>query len=330
MGFGEIGRDVYQLALAEPELEVVAISDIGQPDILHYLLQTDGRHPVEAELNSNYLRADGQSARVLHGIGPGDVPWDAFGVDVVIDSTHKYRTRETLGAHLISGAGRVILSTVPDEELDNLVIVGVNDDTVSAADRVISAGSATTNAAAVMLKVLDDRFGVEAAMMTSVHAYTSDQPLRDTAGRNFRRSRSAAVNIIPNASLSPQWIEHVLPRLRGRLDGSALNVPVPLGSLLDLTTTLGAADLAVEDVDAALTEAAAASPDLIEVTRDPIVSSDVIGNPHTLIYDAQATMRSKSRMLKTLSWYDNNFAHANRLIDITMAYGRLGAAAGAP
>ena len=324
MGFGEIGRDVYRLSLDQPDLEIVAISDIGRPDILHYLLQSDGRHPVDTELESNYLIDSGRRARIIHGIAPSDVPWDAFGVDIVIDSTHRYRTRETLQGHLDSGAKRVILSTVPDEELDNLVITGVNGDSIGDHDRIISAGSSTTNSAALMLKVLDNAFGVQQAMITSVHAFTSDQPLRNTVGKYFRRSRSAAVNIIPNISHSPRWIEYVLPHMKGKIDGFALNVPVPLGSLLDLTVVIETTNTTVAEVNAALVTAAEANPTIIEVTDDPIVSSDVIGNTHTVVFDSQATMRSAKRMVKTLSWYDNSLAQASRLIDITKAYGQLG------
>ena len=174
-----------------------------------------------------------------------------------------------------------------------------------------------------MLKILDRSFGVEYAMMTSVHAYTSDQPLRDTVGKEFRRSRSAAVNIIPNVSHSPRWIEHLFPQLRSRIEGSALNVPVPQGSLLDLTTIIRDVDATVETVNAAVTAASALEPDIIEVTGDPIVSSDVIGNPRTLLFDSQATMRSAGRMLKTLSWYDNILSQAHRLLDVARIYGHL-------
>ena len=323
MGFGEIGRDLYQLTLEEPEVEVVVISDLGRADILYYLLQSDGRNPVDAELESNFLVSDSQRARILHGVGPRDVPWDVFGVDIVIDSTNKHRTRGALQDHLESGARRVILSGVPDDELDNLVVIGVNEDSAAASDLIVSAGSPTTNAAALMLKILDRAFGVEYAMMTSVHAYTSDQPLRDTVGKNFRRSRSAAVNIIPNVSYSPRWIQRLLPHLKGKVEGSALNVPVPLGSLLDLTAILRDTAATVQDVNACLASAAAAEPAIIEVTDDPIVSSDVIGNPHTIVFDSQATMRSKKRMLKTLSWYDNSLAQASRLVDLARIYGQL-------
>ena len=320
MGFGEIGRDIYQLCLDEPEMEVAAISDIGPPDILHYLLRTDGRHPVDAALDANYLVSGRRRARILHGVAPRDVPWDAFGVDAVIDSTRRYRTLDSLGGHLDSGARRVILSSTPDEELDNLVVIGVNEEAIRATDRIVSGGSSTTNAAALLLNVFDRAFGVDYAMLTSIHAYAGDQPLRDQVGTQFRRSRSAAVNIIPNVDQAPRWIEHVLPRFRGRIEGSVLNVPVSHGSMLDLTAVLRDAGAGTEEVNAAVVRAAEAHPDVIESAGDPIVSSDVIGNPHSLVFDSQATMRTGKRLLKTICWYDNNRAQARRLLDLVKAY----------
>jgi len=326
MGFGEIGRDIYRLSLENPNLEVVAISDLGRADILHYLLRHDGRESVEADLEDNYLVKGDNKARIIRGVAPADVPWDAFGVDVVVDSTHKYRTRDTLQGHLDAGAGRVILSTIPYEPVDRVAIMGVNCDTLSADDKIVSAGSSTTNVLALMLKMLDEAFGVEYAMMTAVHAYTSDQPLRNTVGKYFRRSRSAAKNIIPNVNYSAQWVGEVMPKFKGKIQGAALNVPVPLGSLLDLTTVL-ASGVSIEEVNAAVTKAAEKLPNIVQVTEDPIVSSDVIGNTHTVVFDTQATMKSPNRMIKTLSWYDNSLAQASRIIDLIEAYDKLGGAA---
>lgn len=329
MGFGEIGRDIYRLSLNQPEMEVVAISDIGRADILHYLLKTDGREAVKPDLDGNFLVVDGHRARLIHGVEPKDVPWDAFDVDIVIDSTNKYRTRSAMQAHLDSGAKRVILSSLPHDDIDRVIVMGVNDDTIGTGDKLVSAASATTNALALMLDVLDKAFGVESAMMTTIHAYTSDQPLRDTAAENFRRSRSAAKNIIPNVNISPYWMEHILPRFKGKIEGSALNVPVPMGSLLDLTCVLTKADTTAEEVNDALRKAAADLPGYIEITDDPIVSSDVIGNSHSLLFDTKGTLKSSKRMIKTLSWYDNSLGQAGRLIDLTLAYGKLGVKGGA-
>ncbi len=330
MGFGEIGRDVYRLSLNQPEMEVVAISDIGRTDILHYLLKTDGRDPVDASLEGNFLVVGDQKARLIHGVEPKDVPWDAFDVDVVIDSTHKYRTREALQAHLNSGAKRVILGSLPQDNIDRVIVMGVNEDTMEASDKIVSAASATTNALAMMLDTLDKAFGVEHAMMTTIHAYTSDQPLRDTAAADFRRSRSAAENIIPNVNISPYWMEQILPRFEGKIEGSALNVPVPMGSLLDLTCVLTKGDSTIEEVNEAMRKAAGgALAGYIEVTEDPIVSSDVIGNAHSLLFDTKGTMKSSKRMVKTLSWYDNSLGQAGRLVDLALAYAKLGVEGGA-
>ncbi len=320
MGFGEIGRDIYRQSLKQPDMEIVAISDLGRADILHYMLLHDGREPVDVDLDGNYLVHGESTARIVRGVAPSDVPWDALGVDVVVDSTHKYRTRDTLQGHVDAGARRVILSTIPYADLDRMVICGVNEDQVSADDVIVSAGSSTTNVLAIMLKILDEAFGVEQALMTTIHAYTSDQPLRNTVGKYFRRSRSAAKNIIPNLSYSSQWVEKVLPSLKGKIEGAALNVPVPLGSLLDLTTVMGKTDVTVEEVNATLTAASEKMNALVEVTKDPIVSSDVIGNTHTVVFDAQATLKSAGRMVKTLSWYDNSLAQASRILDIINLY----------
>jgi len=329
MGFGEIGRDIYRLSLDQPEMEVVAISDIGRSDILHYLLKTDGRDSVNVELKGNFLVVGEHRARLIHGVAPKDVPWDAFDVDIVIDSTHKYRTRETMQAHLDSGAKRVILGSLPHNDIDRVVVMGVNDDTIKASDRLVSAASATTSALALMLDVLDRAFGVEYAMMTTIHAYTSDQPLRNTAASDFRRSRSAAENIIPNVNISPYWMEQILPRFKGKIEGSALNVPVPMGSLLDLTCILKQADTTVEAVNEAMRQAAAKLTGYLEITEDPIVSRDVIGNTHSVLFDTRGTMKASKRMLKTLSWYDNSLGQAGRLIDLALAYGKLGVEGGA-
>ncbi len=324
MGFGEIGRDFYRLCLKRPEIQITIISDIGNPEILHYLLRVDGEmRRADIRLENNYLITDHGKARMIQAAGPADVPWDVLGIDMVVDCTHKYTSRADLEKYLQAGAKQVILSTVPKDDIDRLVIVGVNEDEIQPTDRLISAGSATTNAAAIMLKILDGAFGVERAVLTSIHAYTSDQPLRDIVSSDFRRSRSAAKNIIPNYAPSPPWLEKLFPHLKGKIDGSALNVPVPVGSLLDLAAQLKQADVSVEEINAAVGAAAEKSPDLIQVVTDPIVSSDVVGNQHSVVYDSQATIRAGKYLAKTLTWYDNILAHASRLVDVVLAYHRL-------
>ena len=201
----------------------------------------------------------------------------------------------------------------------HFVIKGVNDHTIKASDKLVSACSATTNAAALMLKILSENFGVDYAMLTTVHSYTSDQPLRDKAGRDFRRSRSAAENIIPVDTIAPKWIEYIMPEFKGKVEGMAMNVPVPNGSLLDMTTVLKKG-IKIDDINKVMAKAAKELPDVIRVEDEPIVSTDVIDSIHSLIYDKRATMLSPKRMIKTLIWYHSAFAMAARIKDLIIAY----------
>ncbi len=328
MGFGRIGRNLYRLASETDDVLIAAISDIGSPEILHYLLQRDSihgtfKHAVKLENNRLELE-DRRSADMISGVAPGDVSWRDYGVDLVVDATGKYSRKAHMKAHLEAGAQRVLLSTLPGDEIDRLVVVGLNEDTITLEDRMVSAGSSTTNAVALMLAILDRAFGVEQALMTTVHAYTADQPLADTAGKDFRSSRSAAENIIPNDSPTPQWIGTILPDFTGDLAGIALNVPVADGSCADVTFRFQSADITVNDVNRAMVAAADGMPDIIEATTDPIVSSDVIGNRHSLVFDQRATLKGAGRLVKTLGWYDNGWGHASRLLDVIHAYARLG------
>lgn len=325
MGFGEIGRHIFRICAKEEDVDVVVISDYGQPDILHYLLQAETKWRFKANLeNGNFIASGNERARVITGGKPGDVPWDVFDVDFVVDATGSFKTRESLEKHFKAGARRVMLSTLPEDMIDNIVIMGVNDHKIQPSDRIISAGSATTNAAGVLLKLFNENFGVDYAMLTTVHSYTSDQPLRDRAGNSFRRSRSAAENIIPNETPSPRWLQHILPELNGRIEGSALNVPIPNGSLLDLTTVFKNPGVTIEDVNRIMYKAAADMPRLVEVMEDPIASSDVINNTHSVVFDIQASMKSPSRMIKTLTWYHQALAQASRIVDVIKKYHNVG------
>jgi glyceraldehyde-3-phosphate dehydrogenase type I len=333
MGFGRIGRNLYRLASEVPEIEFPVVSDLGRPEILHYLLQRDSIHGSfhhEVEFFNDQLQlADERHTEMIQRIAPKDVDWSSYDVDLVIDATGKYRSKANLQDYLNAGAKRVIISTLPEDTIDRLVVVGVNENTISSEDRMISAGSSTTNAVALMLKILDEAFGIDRAMMTTVHAYTADQPLQDTAGQDFRRSRSAAENIIPNMTPTPAWIGAVLPSFAGRLDGIALNVPVPDGSCVDLTSQFKKTTVEVDAVNEAMRTAAARSPEIIAVIEDPIVSRDVIGNQHSLVFDCRATMKTPGRMVKTLAWYDNGWGHAARLLDLIKAYAQLDGKGGA-
>ncbi len=326
MGFGETNRHLYRLCLEDDQIEVVVISDIGRPEILVYLLDAESKRnegEIDAKLEGNYLVSKNGKARFVKGTTPTDVPWDAFNVDIVVDGTGKYDTRKEMEGHLEGGAKRVILASLPSDDIDRIIIKGVNDNTMKKSDRLISAGSSTTNATAIMLKIIDEAFGIDYAMFTTVHSYTADQPLRDTAASDFRRSRSAAENIIPNETPTPRWIEKILPEFKNKIEGTALNVPIPAGSLLDLTLVLSDADVSVKDIDAAIEAAAGKIPGILEVTDDPIVSVDVVGNRHSVIYDKQATMRSKGKMVKILTWYHNTLTMASRIKDLIIEYQKL-------
>ncbi len=320
MGFGEIGRHLYRSCLEDDKVEVVAISDIGKPEILHYLLTALTNRKIETKLEGNYLVSKNGRARMIQGSSPGTVPWDVFGADYVVDATGIFRSRAEMQKHLDAGAKRVILSTLPEDDADRIFIMGVNDNRIACSDRIISPGSSTTNAAIIMLKILDEAFGFDYAMLSTIHAYTADQPLRNTVGHDFRRSRSAVENIIPNTTPSPEWIQKIMPEYKGRIAGAALNVPVAAGSVLDLSTFLSKPNISIEEVHRAVEKKAEKYPDIIEVVNDPIVSSDVIGNRHSVIYDKMATLVTKKRMVKTLTWYHNTFALALRIKEIMLTY----------
>lgn len=321
MGFGEIGRHIYRLCMEDDMFEVVAISDYGKPEILAYLLEAEVKGRIKVTLEEgNFINSTAGRARVVTGGKPGDVPWDIFDVDVVVDATGTFKSRKDLEKHLTAGAPHVVLSTLPDDEIDRIVVMGVNENTIHLDDKIVSAGSATTNATALMLKFFDEKFGVDYAMLTTVHSYTSDQPLRDKAGEGFRRSRSAAENIIPNWTPTPQWIPSILPNFKGKIEGMALNVPIPNGSVLDLTMVFGTKDVTIAQVNELAYEMAKKLPKLVQVAEDPIVSSDVINNRHAVVFDKLATIKSKGRMIKTLVWYHTALGQACRILDVIREY----------
>jgi glyceraldehyde 3-phosphate dehydrogenase len=322
MGFGQIGRQIYTLAADSDDIEIVAIADIGEPNILHYLLCSEVDDPGRFTLEGNMLRCGDSEARMMGMDLPREVPWDVFGVDIVIDATGKHREDRFLRDHLNSGAGRVLLRALPADRIDRLLIPGINDDTADSADRTISAGSATTNALALLLHILSTRFDIDCASMTTVHAYTSDQPLHDYAGSDYRRSRAAAKNIIPNSHEAAAWIGEILPQLSGKVMTSALNVPVQDGCLLDTNLVFADSGITAEAVNDAVREAAAGLTGLVAVAEDPIVSSDVIGNSHSLLFDARGTIKAGDTIVKALGWYET-LGHAARLLDVVRLYAQL-------
>ncbi len=318
MGFGRLGRNMFRIGHDQPDVTFAAVSDIADVETLAYLLQNstvEGDFEDDLRQKGHYLMTDRQCTRVVHGSRPGDVPWDVLGADVVIEATGMFRSRQDLQKHIDSGAKAVILSTPPTGEIDRMVINGVNDHELTADDRIVSNGSSSCHALAVVMKVLHEKIGVKRATMTTVHAYTSDQQLSDSARGDLRWSRSAAENIIPNASWAAGAVEELIPDLRGKINGMALNVPVSAGSNLDLVVELDK-PLSAEEYNDVLREAATGPLEgLISVTDEPIVSSDVIGDSHSAVVDAQATMSLGNGLIKSVVWYDNGWGYAYRLLE---------------
>jgi glyceraldehyde 3-phosphate dehydrogenase (phosphorylating) len=331
MGFGRIGKNIFRQVFDREDITIAAISDLGDPESMAYLLEYDtiyGHFPAEVRLEGKYLMAGRQRSRLLKGTHPDQMPWDAFDIDVVVEATHAYRRRADLQGHLDSGARRVILSTPAKDAIDRTIVHGVNHETLAAGDRIVSCASATTHVLGLMLKILDEAVGVERAMMTSVHAYTSDQKLSDAVAKNLRRSRSAAENLIPNWSWSPRVVGDLLPRLKGKIDGMAVNVPVPNGSNLDLAVQLKRS-LKTEEVNDIVRRAAEGPYRAwLEYSAEPLVSSDVIGNPHSAVFDSLATLALDGGLVKTITWYDNGWGYAARIVETLCAMARFGADGG--
>ena len=326
-GFGRIGRNIFRIGFNNPLFEFVAISDLGQPESMHYLLMRDSIHGTmsdEIKLDGNNLVYNNHKVRLLEGGTPGSIPWDAYDIDLVIDSTGIYRTREELQPHIDAGASRVFVTKPPKDQIDRIIIKGINEPTIESSDKIISTTSATTQVLALMLKVLDDEFGVKQAMMTTVHAYTSDQPLADAVRSDLRRSRSAVENIIPNETWAPEYVSELMPQFKDKITGMAMNVPVANGSCVDLTTEMNTMP-SIDEVNEAFRIASENElKDLIGYTEDPIVSSDAIGSGNTMVFDTKATMIASNKLLKTIAWFDNGWGFANRILELAEAYTSIG------
>lgn len=323
MGFGRIGRQLYQLANEQADVEVVVISDIGQADILHHLLVTTHEGCESVVLEAHTLMCGEQRARLLSTAHPDEIPWDAFGVDVVVDATTQHFEPKDDRTEAYVGAPRVILATPPHKPADRMVIPGVNDDLIDASDRIVSAGSASTSATALMVKALSQTLSIRHISLTSVHAYTSDQSLQDYAGPDYRRSRSGAENIIPNDAPAVRCLPNVLPEFTGRISGYAMNVPVQHGSMIDLTLSLESDGQTAASVNDLFKSAATGAPRLLAVTHDPIVSSDVIGCRQSVLVDLPGTLCSGNGLLKVIGWHES-LGYAARILDLVRAYAELG------
>ena len=319
-GFGRIGRNFFRAAKTNGAgFDMVAVNDLTNAETLAHLLKYDsvhGTYPGSIEIVDGDLIVDGDRFKVLSERDPAALPWGDLGVDVVIESTGIFRSHEAASKHRTAGAEYVLVSA-PSGDADFSVVLGVNDDQLDpATHKIISNASCTTNCIAPMAKVLDDSFGIERGMFTTVHAYTNDQAILDLPHKDLRRARAAAANIIPTATGAASAIGKVLPRLNGKMQAMAMRVPVPDGSITDLVAVLSR-DVSLDEVQAAF-KTAADGPlkGILRYTEDPIVSSDIVGDPHSCIYDATAAIVPGDTMVKVLGWYDNEWGYSSRLVDL--------------
>jgi glyceraldehyde 3-phosphate dehydrogenase len=324
-GFGRIGRNFFRAARAAgADLEVVGVNDLVPPATNAHLLKYDSTHRrLDAEVVSgdSSITVDGKEIKVFAERDPANLPWGDLGVDVVVESTGFFTDGEKAGAHIKGGAPRVVISA-PATNVDGTFCVGVNDDTFDPAQHtIVSNASCTTNCFVPMVKVLDDAFGIEKGLMTTVHAYTNDQNLLDLAHKDLRRARASAVNITPSSTGAARATSLVLAAMKGKLDGTALRVPVQDGSVTDLVAILGR-EVTVDEVNSAFEKAAADGPlsKVLVYTEDPIVSSDIVGSPASCTFDSGLTMAMGS-MVKVLGWYDNEWGYSNRLVDLALIVG---------
>jgi len=319
-GFGRIGRTVFRILNRQQDIDVAAINDLANDDVLAYLLKYDtvmGPLKDSVSVKNGVLTTSNHSIKMLNEHDPATLPWTELGVDVVIEATGVFRTREQLQSHLDAGAGYVILTVPAKDEIDYTVVIGVNEDCLTSDHKIISNASCTTNCLAPMAKVLNDAFGIEYGVINTIHAYTNDQRLADVPHSDWRRSRAAAENIIPTTTGAARAVGVVLPELKGKLDGIAMRVPVPDGSIVDLNVQLNT-DVNADDIRQAVKEASATDRlnSILQYENTPIVSSDIIGNPHSSIFDAPFTAVVDKRFVKTLNWYDNEWGYSNRVVDL--------------
>ncbi|MDP6533593.1 MAG: type I glyceraldehyde-3-phosphate dehydrogenase [Candidatus Marinimicrobia bacterium] len=319
-GFGRIGRSVFRILNRQTDISVVAINDLSDPAALTYLLKYDtvmGRLKDQVSLENDVLKTTNHDVKILAESNPAATPWKDLGVDIVIESTGVFRTKEKLESHLNAGAKKVVLTVPAKDDIDYMVVIGVNDDGLNKDHKIISNASCTTNCLAPLAKVLHDAFGIEYGVINTVHAYTNDQRLADVPHSDWRRSRAAAENIIPTTTGAARAVGKVLPELNGKLDGIAMRVPVPDGSVVDAVFRLGE-DVTEDKINNAVLAASnqESLKRILEYSTLPVVSTDIIGNPHSSIFDAPFTKVVEGRFVKTLNWYDNEWGYSNRVVDL--------------
>ncbi|MGQ9426513.1 type I glyceraldehyde-3-phosphate dehydrogenase [Gilvimarinus sp. F26214L] len=318
-GFGRIGRTVLRIGKLRHHYDVVAVNDLASPEQLAYAFKYDSIHgifPGEVKLIDGGMEVEGDAFKVFSEPDPAKLPWKELGVDYVVESSGKFRRIADLEKHLEAGAKRVLLTVPSKDPLEATVVRGVNDHVITKDTKIVSNASCTTNCAAPLAKVLHEAFGIKRGLLTTVHAYTSDQRLIDAPHKDMRRSRSAATNIVPTSTGAARAIGMVMPELKGKLDGLAMRVPVPDGSIVDLTVEVDR-DVTVEEVNQAMRDAAEGSlKGILSYCTVPIVSSDIVGNAYSSIFDAALTQVMDKRMVKVVSWYDNEWGYSSRMDEL--------------
>jgi glyceraldehyde 3-phosphate dehydrogenase len=317
-GFGRIGRNVFKVAL-DQGIEVAAINDLTDNNTLAHLLKYDsiyGNFKKSVQVDGDFLIVDGKRIHASAERDPGKLPWKQLGIDVVIESTGVFRKREQVAMHLAAGAKKAILTVPAKDKVDRTIVLGVNDDELQSTDQIVSNASCTTNCLAPVSKVLNDNYGIKSGLMTTIHAYTNDQVILDFPHSDLRRGRAAALSIIPTSTGAAKAIGEVIPALNGKMNGIAMRVPTPTGSVVDLVVQLEK-DPSIAEVNAAMKKAAEGPmKGILQYCVDPIVSMDIVGNPHSSIFDAELTMKMGPGFIKIVSWYDNEWGYSNRVVDL--------------
>ncbi len=319
-GFGRIGRSILRIIVEnDSDINVVAINDLGNYENLAYLLKHDSVMGIldrKVRVAGDKLIVDDRTIQLTSIKDPAELPWKEMDVDVVVESTGIFRDSESLNKHLDAGAKKVLLTVPPKDDIDATIVLGVNDGDLKPEDKIVSNASCTTNCLAPIAKVLDDNFGIISGLMTTVHAYTNDQALAETTHSDFRRGRSATQNIIPTSTGAAKAVGMVLPELNGKLDGMAMRVPVPDGSVVDLVVELEK-KVSIDDINNAVKNAADNELNgILEYSEVPLVSTDILNNPHSSIYDASSTQLLEGNHVKVVCWYDNEGGYSNRVVDL--------------
>ncbi len=318
-GFGRIGRMVLKVMMGRGNFDGVAINDRTDAKTLAHLFKYDsvhGKHKGDVKAKDKSIVVDGKEIEVLSIKNPAELPWKEKGAQVVIESTGVFREKAKIALHIQAGAKKVLLTVPAKDEIDNMIVLGVNDDALRPTDKIVSNASCTTNCIAPMAKVLHDAFGIEKGLMTTIHAYTNDQRILDFFHKDLRRARAATANIIPTTTGAAKAVGKIIPELKGKLNGMAIRVPVTCGSLVDLVAKLKK-KVTVDEVNDAFRKAAGKMKGILEYSEEPLVSSDIVDNPHSCIFDALSTMvLGEDDLVKVIGWYDNEWAYSSRVVDL--------------